>query len=93
MPKLAELPDDVRVAFFGKWDGVDSALKVEAPDEDELCHSCIYRIGFKPTGASVKDADDRWVHYHGECYMELLQASTATEVVADRLDAELEDDD
>lgn len=93
MPKLDELPDDVRVAFFGKWEGVDHSLKVEAPDEDELCYVCTFRIGYKVSGASVKDADDVWVHYHGECYMEALQASTATEVVADRLDAELADDD
>lgn len=92
MPKLDELPEDVSVAFFGKWEGVDTALKVEAPDEGELCHLCIYRIGYKIAGAAVKDADGRWVFYHGECYLEALEASTATEVVADTLDAELDDD-
>lgn len=91
MLKLDELAGDARVAFFGKWADVPDELLVEAPDPHELCHQCVFAIGSRTTGASVKTDTEDWVHYHRDCYFEAVQESTAHDAVHDTLDADLED--
>lgn len=88
MPTLTELPDDVRVAFFGQWSGVDQHLKVPAPDPEELCQQCIQCIGSRATGACVKTDEDDWVYYHGTCWLEAVDEAVAHDTVRSELDGE-----
>lgn len=88
MPSIDELAADVRVAFFGRWEGVDQALKVPTPDPEELCQGCIQNIGSRVAGASVKTDEGEWVHYHGTCWLEAVDESAARDSVQEGLDGE-----
>lgn len=83
MRKLADFPDEIGVAWFGEpWDDRCSEdIQTVVPDWED-CHGCGLIIGQGVTGASVRDSDDEWLHYHRDCYWEAAEDMEDVDVSA-----------